>query len=239
MDIFDIYNYISYCLVEELNIVSISVRLILAMVLGGAIGIERGSSNHSAGFRTHILVCMGATIAMLTNEYICEYVSPTADPARLGAQVITGVGFLGAGSIFATGKHKIKGLTTAAGLWASATVGLAIGVGFYSGAIMGTILIYVSLALLPSIEAKLLYNARLVNLYIELDSIHSYNRVIGNIKGDPDIEICDSYFSNSEPLSKAEIGVHLSLKLKKRCIKAEVIEKIRNTNKEIILLDEI
>lgn len=112
----------------DINIISISTRLLLAVLFGGIIGLERGSNRHPAGFRTHILVCVGATLAMMTNQYITEFFD-TTDPARLGAQVITGVGFLGVGTILVTGKNRIKGLTTAAGLWASACLGLALGIG--------------------------------------------------------------------------------------------------------------
>ena len=115
----------------EINLLSVSLRLILALLFGGIIGLERGSNRHPAGFRTHILVCVGAALAMMTNQFILQQFD-TGDPARLGAQVITGVGFLGVGTILVTGRHKIKGLTTAAGLWASACLGLAIGIGFYS-----------------------------------------------------------------------------------------------------------
>ena len=118
----------------DLSIFSITFRLLTATLAGGIIGLERGANRHPAGFRTHILVCLGATLAMLTNQYIIEILGIPSDPARLGAQVITGVGFLGVGTIFVTGRSKIKGLTTAAGLWASASLGLAIGIGFYSGA---------------------------------------------------------------------------------------------------------
>ena len=133
----------------DVNIFSVILRLFLAVLYGGIIGLERGASKHPPGFRTHILVCVGATLAMLTNQYICEtgLYSP-ADPSRLGAQVITGVGFLGVGTILVTGGQKIKGLTTAAGLWASACIGLALGIGFYSGAIAAGILVFVSLRFL-------------------------------------------------------------------------------------------
>ena len=130
----------------EINLLSVSLRLILALLFGGIIGLERGSNRHPAGFRTHILVCVGAALAMMTNQFILQQFD-TGDPARLGAQVITGVGFLGVGTILVTGRHKIKGLTTAAGLWASACLGLAIGIGFYSGAIVAALIIFISLTM--------------------------------------------------------------------------------------------
>ncbi|MCR5134523.1 MAG: MgtC/SapB family protein, partial [Clostridiales bacterium] len=99
----------------ELNTFSIVLRLLLALVFGGLIGLERGAERHPAGFRTHILVCVGAALAMITNQYMVDIWPEQVDPSRIGAQVITGVGFLGAGTIILTGQNKIKGLTTAAG----------------------------------------------------------------------------------------------------------------------------
>lgn len=122
----------------------ICARIILAIICGGLIGIERGRSNQPAGMRTYMLVCLGSTLVMLTSEYIYTNFH-TGDPARLGAQVISGIGFLGAGSIIISGKTKVKGLTTAAGLWVSACIGIAIGIGFYSGGIAA--MLYSSLLL--------------------------------------------------------------------------------------------
>lgn len=124
MDWFDLHT---------LNFVTIVVRITLAVLIGGVIGLERSMKNHTAGFRTHILVCLGATLVMMTNLYIYQTYG-TSDPTRMGAQVISGIGFLGAGTILVTRYNQIKGLTTAAGLWTAATVGLALGIGFYEGA---------------------------------------------------------------------------------------------------------
>ena len=123
----------------ELNMISTFFRLLLALICGGILGIERGKKNRPAGFRTYMLVCVASAMVMITNQYISNMYS-TGDPSRMGAQVISGIGFLGAGTIIVTGRNRVKGLTTAAGLWASACIGLTIGVGFYSGAIIGCII---------------------------------------------------------------------------------------------------
>ena len=124
------------------------VRLILATVCGGMIGIERGRKHRPAGFRTHMIVCIGAALTMVLSVYISDMIVNVwkleesqikIDVSRLGAQVIHGIGFLGAGTIIVTGRQQIKGLTTAAGLWASACMGLAIGAGFYIGALVACI----------------------------------------------------------------------------------------------------
>jgi len=117
---------------------SMIVRLLLAMAAGMLVGVDRERKNRGAGMKTHVLVCIGAALAMMTSEYIYhEFPDARADMARIGAQVVSGVGFLGVGTIMVTGKNQIRGLTTAAGLWASACAGIAIGIGFVEGALTG------------------------------------------------------------------------------------------------------
>ena len=126
-------------ILAEPNIVALLVRTLLVIICAGIIGYDRDARGAAAGFRTHILVCMGAMIAMSTGQFAAMYYS--TDVTRIGAQVVSGIGFLGAGSIIVNKRH-IMGLTTAAGLWASACIGLALGIGFYEGAIIGTIFVW-------------------------------------------------------------------------------------------------
>lgn len=146
----------------------IAVRLIAACILGGIIGYERESTNRPAGFRTHILVCVGSALVMVTSDFIFRRYQGLAniDPARLGAQVISGIGFLGAGTIIREGFH-VKGLTTAASLWAVSCVGLAIGIGFFEGAIAATVLIYLTLILLKHMEDHFRRRNSYRHLYIQ------------------------------------------------------------------------
>ena len=129
------------------------LRLLLAMFMGGLIGLEREFVNRPAGFRTHTLVCLGSALIMVTSEYLFhsyhEFVN--LDPARLGAQVVSGIGFLGAGTIMNDG-HRVRGLTTAASLWVVGCVGLAIGAGFYLGGLTTFILAYFTLIFLKRFE---------------------------------------------------------------------------------------
>lgn len=119
---------------------SIVLRIAFCIVCGGAVGLEREWKHRTAGFKTHILVCLGSAICMLTGQYaVLAFQIDTIDPTRIGAQVVSGIGFLGVGTIIVRDNAKVKGLTTAAGLWVSACVGLAIGIGFYEMAILGTI----------------------------------------------------------------------------------------------------
>lgn len=120
---------------------TVLVRMLFAVVCGGAIGMERSFKNRPAGFRTHILICVGATVASVTGIYLYVNLHQPADISRIGAQVVSGLGFIGGGTIIVTKKQTIKGLTTAAGLWASGIIGLAIGAGFYEGALIATALV--------------------------------------------------------------------------------------------------
>ena len=129
---------------HTLNMGSTLFRLILAMFLGCLIGIDRGMKKRVAGVKTHMIVCMGATLVMMTGDFIHVYSNGAGigDTARLGAQVVSGIGFLGVGTIIVTGQRHVSGLTTAASLWTSACIGLAVGIGFYSGAIFTTLDVY-------------------------------------------------------------------------------------------------
>ena len=136
---------------RDLTYASAALRLLLAVLVGGILGIERGRKNRPAGLRTYMLVCLGATTVMMTNQYVTQCMG-TGDPVRMGAQVISGIGFLGAGSIMVTGRNQIRGITTAAGLWAAACIGLAIGIGFYEIGIASGILVFIVLTALHGLD---------------------------------------------------------------------------------------
>ena len=168
-------------LLSEYNAVSAVVRLALALVCGGIIGIDRGRKRRPAGFRTHMIVCMGAALTMLISQHLLQRGYAT-DISRLGAQVVSGIGFLGAGTIIVTGRQQIKGLTTAAGLWASACMGLAIGAGFYIGAIVGFALVLLTITLFSHFEGKIIASARNMNIYVEYSSNSDVGRIIDTVK---------------------------------------------------------
>ena len=154
--------------IRELTLAAVVFRMLLAVVLGGVIGIERGLKNRAAGFRTYMLVCLGSCVVMLTNQYVYQ-IYGTGDPVRMGAQVISGIGFLGAGTIIVTSRNQIKGLTTAAGLWAAACIGLATGIGFHEIAIIGGVCILLVLTLFHSWEEHIRRNIKVLVVYVELD----------------------------------------------------------------------
>ena len=154
--------------VREVTYLSVFLRITVAFFLGGALGLERGLKQRPAGLRTHMLVCVGACMIMLTNQYIYQVFS-VGDPVRMGAQVVSGIGFLGAGTIMVTKHSQIKGLTTAAGLWATAAVGLAVGIGFYEAAVMGTVVIVLTLTVLSILDSKMHRKTRCFEVYVELE----------------------------------------------------------------------
>lgn len=168
---------------------SILTRLVLACVLGGIIGYEREHTNRPAGFRTHILVCVGATLAMVTSDFIFRtYSENSIDPARLGAQVISGIGFLGAGTIIREG-FNVRGLTTAASIWAVACVGLAVGIGFYEGAVGATVVIFITLILLKKIEASFTRKKKCRVIYVKSFNMDKPIGVLTGIFEDYNVKI--------------------------------------------------
>lgn len=144
------------------------VKMILASTCGALIGLEREMKGRPAGLKTFSLVCLGATLVMITNDYIYTYITEgTGDITRMAAQVISGIGFLGAGAIIVTGHNQIRGLTTAASLWVTASLGITIGSGFYFGAIAGFCVIYVSAFLYQHVDEKILEYSRIMRIYVE------------------------------------------------------------------------
>lgn len=178
---------------RELNIWSVMLRLVLAVLVGGLIGLERTRKRRPAGFRTYMLVCLGATLTMLLSQYeyhmlttvwaeTTKQIGISTDVSRFGAQAINGIGFLGAGTILVTGRKEIKGMTTAACLWASACVGLAIGAGFYECVLIGVLLIFLAVYVLPGMEYRILQMTRDMNVYVEFESPDDVGKISARIK---------------------------------------------------------
>ena len=166
---------------REITYLSIVLRIALAALMGGIFGWEREMKNRAAGLRTYMLVCVGSCMIMLTNQYIYQ-VFAAGDPVRMGAQVISGIGFLGAGTIVVTKNNQIRGLTTAAGLWSVAAVGLALGIGFYEAAIVGGLLIFLILTIMHNLDNHIHRRVRRFGLYAEVDSTVSIGKVARDIR---------------------------------------------------------
>ncbi len=167
---------------HALTVVDILIRICLAVLCGGLIGMEREHKRRPAGLRTHMLICLGASMTTLTSQYLLLNLGLYTDPARLGAQVIAGIGFIGAGTIIVTKRRQVKGLTTAAGLWASAIVGLCCGAGFYLGAVGAAVLILVAEMLMSKLEWYVVSTARTVNIFIEYRDPETLTLIVDTLR---------------------------------------------------------
>lgn len=207
---------------RELSEFTMMLRIILSVICGGIIGLERGVKGRAAGFRTHILVCMGSAIAMMTGQYAFMFISQNSDPTRIGAQVISGIGFLGVGTIITTKSLKVKGLTTAAGLWTSACLGLAIGIGFYEAAITGTLAVTVAMILFQKIDRFFYRKSRVRDYYIEIRSIQTIRQIMEQLNKNG-YKIVAMEYEQSGREKNEPMGMVLSVK---RTIRGDVADVI-------------
>ncbi len=212
-------------MLREITYVAILLRILCALAVGGILGIERGRKNRPAGLRTYMLVCVGSCLIMLTNQYVYQSIG-TGDPVRLGAQVVSGIGFLGAGTIIVTKRNQIKGLTTAAGLWAAAGVGLALGIGFYEGALTAGLAIYLVLTALQRWDDKMHQNAKVMELYIEQAENHNLGSLIRQIRN-LDVEIEGIQVENDGAIEDGARGLIATLRLRKKSNHPLLIKDIR------------
>lgn len=210
---------------RDLTMASICFRICLAAVCGGAIGIEREYKRRPAGFRTHILICLGAAMTTLTSQYLFQVMHYTTDIARLGAQVIAGIGFIGAGTIVVTRRQKVKGLTTAAGLWASAIVGLALGGGFYEGGIFTAVLILLAELVFSRLEYWLLSVAPEVHLYIEYAEKASLDEILTLLR-EKNIKILNMELTRAVNSGHNNASAILFVRLNKRTKLRQLMEQI-------------
>lgn len=206
------------------DIITVSVRLMLALLCGGILGFERGRKKRPAGFRTYILVCLGAALVMMTNEYICKKYG-TGDPSRMASQVISGIGFLGAGTIIVTGHNRVKGLTTAAGLWAAACIGLAIGIGFYSGALIGCFLIFIAMSALHNLDERAMAVTKVLNIYVEFEKISNISNFMNYLK-ERDIKISEIEITRTNAVDDVNVGVLITLRLPKKQTHAVIMSEL-------------
>lgn len=163
---------------RDVTFLSVLVRLLTVVLCGGVIGIEREYKRRPAGFRTHILICLGAAMTTLTSQYLYLCMGYYTDMARLGAQVVAGIGFIGAGTIIVTRRQRVKGLTTAAGLWTTAIIGLTLGAGYFEAGIFATVLILLAELLFSRLEYGVLENAPEINVYFEYTEKTSLDQVL-------------------------------------------------------------
>lgn len=214
--------------IDSLRLVTplaVAVRIFAAVIVGGLLGLERGMKNRPAGMRTYMLVCVGSCIIMLTNQYVVQILG--GEPTRLAAQVVSGIGFLGAGTIIVTRRNQIKGLTTAAGLWSSAGVGIALGIGFYEAALVGGLAIFCVMTLLQKMDNRVHRKTKTVEVYVEINKDLSLGQLLQNIR-ERDLEVQDvqreSGLETDEAGNRAYIA---TVKAQKRSQHIEIVEEVR------------
>lgn len=204
---------------------SLTVRMIAAVILGGAIGFARTKQGQAAGLKTHVLVSLGASLATIVGLYTTEILGYNNDPMRVAAQVVSGIGFLGVGTIFVVGKSHIKGLTTAAGLWTTACIGLACGVGFVSVALVSTIIVMITMTVVNRIEISKSWNHNEYFL-VELNDAKRCNEFINEIKAN--YSLVEIRVSNP----KSNIPGHLSIQLVISDMNDQMMKEIIKYNEE-------
>ncbi len=192
---------------HEFNYVTIAIRLILSVVVGGIIGFERGKHGSAAGLRTHILVCIGSAMSSITGFYVFNTLGIPGDVLRLSAQVVSGIGFLGAGMIIVKNSNLVIGLTTAAGMWATSAIGIALGFGFYSGAAIATILCFFTIAFLTVFERR---RKKSEHIYAEIDLSQKVEDIIDRIRTTID---ADAVIESAEPKSNVpnSLGLYITV----------------------------
>lgn len=200
----------------------IAFRLFLAVIIGGFIGTERARHGRAAGMRTHILVCLGSALTAMTGIYVND-VWGTGDVLRISAQVISGIGFLGAGMIILKNGNVVTGLTTAAGMWTTATIGIALGYGFYEGAGIVAVLFFISLVFFARLERRKRYSEI---IYVEIDDVYQLNQVVEDLKKTVPVHFKVSVLSPRSG-KDGNVGINLVLQVNKE-VNFEDILKIKN-----------
>ena len=201
---------ISLC--KEWSLLGICIRLALATIAGIIIGMDREYKNKGAGIKTHALVCIGAAMAMIINEYVLHtYPDSNTDLTRIGAQVISGIGFLGVGTIMVTGRNEVKGLTTAAGLWACAGIGLAAGIGFIEGTLIAMVFVILVLRVLNPIDQYLRQRARDFEIYVELEDSAAIKPLLMQLREEH--IVISNFHTMKEKHSLAPVGITMNLRV--------------------------
>ena len=209
--------------IREVTYLAVALRVVIAVILGGLIGLERGMKNRAAGMRTYMTVCLGACLVMLTNQYIFQVYS-AGDPVRMGAQVVSGIGFLGAGTIVVTRRSQIKGLTTAAGLWAAAGVGLALGIGFYEAAIAGSLAIFFVMTVLQGLDNRVHKKTKSLTVYIELEKSTTFGDFVRSVQ-ELSLDVRD--VQREAGAESGTRGYILTVKAQKRRNHLDLVDELR------------
>ncbi|MDE5696383.1 MAG: MgtC/SapB family protein [Lachnospiraceae bacterium] len=211
------------------------IRIIASLVIGIVIGIDRGAKRRGGGARTTITVCLGATMVMLLEQYLEELYPGRLDISRIAAQVISGVGFLGAGSILVSG-HQIKGLTSAASIWTCACIGLAVGIGFVDGAVFLTVMWLAGVHLVPYIEDKVYKHSRYMTLYVEVEDGKAITNVSRQLKDSKCL--VDSFYVDKPKAKGQHFQIVVTLRIQRKKNREEFLHTLQRL-KGVVSVDEI
>ena len=209
--------------IEEFNTLSVVIRLVLATIFGGIIGIEREQKKHSAGFRTFTLVCLGSALGTIANIYLYN-VTGSADTSRIAAGVVSGIGFLGVGTIIVTPKNQVRGLTTAAGLWVTGCLGIALGAGMIYIGTFTFVLIMLTMSLLSKLSNYIKMHNRIITLYVEVEREEDLDRFISFAR-EKSYSIL-SIEKHKEKITKGHLSVMLEMDLKAKLRHTEVVHNL-------------
>jgi putative Mg2+ transporter-C (MgtC) family protein len=218
LSVFDLYRGLSFD--------ALALRLCLAVFCGGIIGLERTFRRRPAGFRTHMLICLGASMTTLTSQFLFLHMHYYTDMARIGAQVVAGIGFIGAGTIIVTLHQRVKGLTTAAGLWTSAIVGLALGSGFYEGGLCVTFLLLVAEIVFARVERLVLRKSPEMNVYLRYDDSETMERVLTFLRNNR-ISVLSMEITRSSGDENHKATAIFQLRLDRKISRVECLRELR------------
>ena len=222
---------------NTLTLVNALIRILLAVLCGGIIGAERLLSGKTAGIRTHIVVCVGSALTAMIGVYAYEDLGFAIDPLRISAQVMSGIGFLGVGTILVKGHAEIKGLTTAAGLWTTSAIGIGLGIGYYAVSFVVAFTMFFTAIVVNRLEEFLTARMRSYDLYLEIDGIDYFDEVLKQLSKD---------YSYKKPVVTGprshidgNVGIELEVNTKERIELAQLKENIKKYSHIKLVLDSI
>ena len=206
----------------ELTMASVAVRLLAAALAGSLVGVERAHKRYAAGIRTFALVCLGSALATVTGQYLGALSMADADIGRIPAQVLCGIGFLGAGTIIVTDRKQIRGLTTAAGLWVTSAMGIAIGAGFVGAAAVCLVLVLITTYAMSYMSRYVESHTRTVELYLEMErkdveTLLRYVREKGYL-------MISMERRNEPPFVEGDISLRMELDMRKRYYHPQLVD---------------
>ena len=222
----------------EFNAVTVVIRVILAAVAGALVGLEREFHGRAAGMRTHMMVALGAALAAMIGLFTVKELGVSSDPMRVGAQVISGVGFLGAGTILLRGGgSRITGLTTAAGLWTAASIGLAVGIGFYVGAFMTVIAAMLTFTLITSVEQFMNRKRQRMAIYLELENVDAVAPMLEMLR--TEYGLLEAQVTPPRSGTPPHVGMEILVRVPQKSSTAENLRRFTNLPRVVFALRNI